>query len=151
MFTFISGAMCCLSAMVIWGTNSLIRKHSLHLPVWKCWSTCPNLLIDLSHLILKYVVCVFVWGFTSSRFGHIGHQLMLVGQHQSGIAPHFLLMELILGMHIYVWCWTLHCMLTMSVLLVYLQISYSACTFIVYIFKVHVLVWLSFASRPALM
>ena len=30
--------------------------------------------------------------------------------------------------------------LYMSVLLVYLQICYSACTFIVYIFKVHVLV-----------
>ena len=41
--------------------------------------------------------------------------------------------------------------LYMSVLLVYLQICYRACTFIVYIFKGHVLVWLSFTSSPALM
>ena len=30
------------------GTNLLIRKHSLQLVVWKCYSTCPDLLIDLS-------------------------------------------------------------------------------------------------------
>ena len=154
--------MCCLSAMVIWGTNSLIRKHSLCPVGWKCYSTCPNLLIDLSHLIVKiYCMCV-CGGFTPSRFGHIGYQ--------SGIAPQFLLMELILGMPMYIWCWASHCMLTMYfpfnlgpsigklstdhslfnyhiclsclymlVLLVYLQICCSACTFIAYIFKVHVL------------
>ena len=55
-----SGAMCCLPAMVMWGTDSLIRKHSLQIVVWKCYSTFPSLLIDLSHLILKYVACVFV-------------------------------------------------------------------------------------------
>ena len=44
------------------GTNPLIRKNSLQLVVWKCYSTCPNLLIDLSHLRQKYVACVFVGG-----------------------------------------------------------------------------------------
>ena len=43
-------------------TDQLIRKHSLQLVVWKCYSTCPDLLIDLSHLILKYVACVLVGG-----------------------------------------------------------------------------------------
>ena len=44
------------------GTDQLIRKHSLQLVVWKCYSTCSDLLIDFSHLILKYVACVFVGG-----------------------------------------------------------------------------------------
>ena len=43
------------------GTNPLIRKHSLQLVVWKCYSTCPDLLIDLSHLILK-LCCMCVCG-----------------------------------------------------------------------------------------
>ena len=55
-------AMCCLPAMAMQGTNLLIRKHSLQLVVWKCYSACPDLLIDLSHLILKYVACVLVEG-----------------------------------------------------------------------------------------
>ena len=100
--TFISGAMCCLPAVVMWGMNQLIRKHSLHLVVWISYSTCPNLLIDLSHLILK-ICCMWVCGgLTSSKFGHIGYQLVLVSQHQSGIGPQSLLMELILGMPIYI-------------------------------------------------
>ena len=166
-FTFhlISDAMCCLPTMVMWGTNSLIGKRTLQFVVWKYYSTCPNLLIDLSCLILKICCMCVCGGFTSGRFGHIGYWLMLVCQHWSGITPQFLLMELILGMPTYIGCWVSHCMLTMyfpynlgpsivklstdhslfnyyicfsciymSVLLVYLQICYSACTLIVYIY-----------------
>ena len=94
------------------GTDPLIRKHSLQIVVWKCYSTCPNLFIDISHLILK-ICCMYVCGgFTCSRFGHIRYQLVLVGQHQSRIGPLFSLVELILGMSIYIGCWASHCMLT---------------------------------------
>ena len=43
------------------GTDQLIRKHSLQLVVWKCYSTCSDLLINLSHLILK-ICCMCVGG-----------------------------------------------------------------------------------------
>ena len=44
------------------GTDQLIRKHSLQLVVWKCYSTCPDLLIDLSHLNTKNMLHVCSWG-----------------------------------------------------------------------------------------
>ena len=164
------------------GTNLLIRKHSLQLVVWKCYITCPNLINELSHLILKICCMCVSGGFISSRFGHIRYRLVLVCQHWSRIGPQFSLMELILGMPMYIGCWASHYMLTMyfpynlgpsivrlstdhifqllhlfvlslyvspvSVLANLLQCMYIHC---IYIYKVHVLVWLSFPSRPALM
>ena len=53
-----------------------------------------------------------LWGLTSSMFGHVGYKLVLVGQHQSGIAPQSLLMVLIPDMPTYIGCWASHCMLT---------------------------------------
>ena len=110
-FTYISGVMCCLPAMVMWGTNLLIRKHSLQHVVWKYYSTCPNLLIDLSHLIPKICCMCICGGVISSRFGHTGYWLVLVGQHQSGIAPQSLLVDLILDMPMCIGWWAPHCML----------------------------------------
>ena len=95
------------------GTDQLIRKHSLQLVFWKCYSTCPDLLIDLSHLILKICCMCVCWGFTSGRCGHIRYWFVLAYQHWSGIRPQFLLMELILGMPIYIGWWASHYMLTM--------------------------------------
>ena len=95
------------------GTNQLIRKHSLQLVVWKCYSTCPDLLIDLSHLILKICCMCVGGGFISGRFGCIRYWLVLACQHWSGIGPQFPLMDLILGMPTYIGCWASHCMLTM--------------------------------------
>ena len=95
------------------GTNQLIRKHSLQLVVWKCYSTCPDLLIDLSHLILKICCMCVGGGFISGRFGCIRYWLVLACQHWSGIGPQFPLMDLILGMPTYIGCWASHCTLTM--------------------------------------
>ena len=46
-------------------------------------------------------MCVCGW-FTSSRFGHIRYQLLLVHWHWWGSTTQFLLMELILGMPTYI-------------------------------------------------
>ena len=93
------------------GTDLLMRKHSLQLVVWKYYITCPNLIIELSHLILKICCMCVCGGFISSRFGHIRYRLVLLCQHWSGILTN----GIILGMLMYIGCWASHCMLTMYI------------------------------------
>ena len=64
------------------GALTLIRKHTLQLVVWRCHSAYPHLLIDHTHPITKICcMCLCGW-FTSSRFGHIRYQLVLVHWHR---------------------------------------------------------------------
>ena len=143
-------------------TDPLIRKHSLQLVVWKCYSTCPDLLIDLSHLILK-ICCMCVCGGSplvdlvisgTDWCWHANTNLELDLSFTDGINTWYAHIYWVLGFTLHANHVLFHIIYTLalsswvqimfqlshlfvlsciSVLVVWLQICYSACTFIVYI------------------